>query len=82
MESIVNSIFVNFGEGIFQCKAKKLRKKYGDFDFVWFDCGGVDEYKAFFSEYWDICSYYIICHFTYSNGKANDHLLTILDAIK
>jgi hypothetical protein len=82
MESIVNSKYVNFVEGVFQGKAKQLKDKYGDFDFVWFDCGGVDEYEAFFAEYWDICSFYIICHFTYLNGKANGHLLAILNAIK
>ena len=31
-----------------------LFQKYGEFDFVWFDCGGYEEYQTFFSEYWSV----------------------------
>ena len=59
-----------------------LNGEFGDFDFVWFDCGGPNEYAAFFSEYWNICSHYIICHFTYSNGQQNANFNAILNGIK
>ena len=51
-----------------------LAHEYGKFDFVWFDLGGPKEYDAFFSEYLDICNGYIICHFTYTDGKPNNNL--------
>ena len=53
-------------------------RDYGCFDFVWFDCGGSKEYEDFFSEYWNICSYYVICHFTYTDGHPNENLEAIL----
>ncbi len=82
MDSIVQSKYTDFVEGKFQGLAEQLLVKYGDFDFVWFDCGGSDEYRAFFSEYWDLCSAYIICHFTYLDGKPNKNFEAILDGIK
>ena len=27
---------------------------------IWFDCGGPQEYQDFLTEYWDICSHYMI----------------------
>ena len=48
-----------------------MHERYGYFDFVWFDCGGNNEYKNFIDEYLDICSGYIFFHFTYSNGSPN-----------
>ena len=65
----------------FQGLSKNLYEKYGNFDFVWFDCGGVDEYESFIKEYWDICSEYVIFHFTYSDGKPNQLLSVILKNI-
>ena len=62
----IDSKHVEFIEGKFQGKSQKIFDTYGLFDFVWFDCGGVDEYVAFMSEYWDICSEYVIFHYTYS----------------
>ena len=59
-------------------KKEQLFRKYGKFDFVWFDCGGPPEYKDFFSEYWEICSNYVLFHFTYSDGKPNSKLEIIL----
>jgi hypothetical protein len=82
MNDIINSNYVDFVEGQFQGRAKKLYEKYGAFDFVWFDCGGAEEYESFFSEYWDICSYYIFCHFTYSDGVPNANLQSILKGVK
>ena len=81
MKAIVDSEYVEFVEGLFQGKARQLFKKYGAFDFVWFDCGGEAEYRAFFDEYWNICSGYVICHFTFSKGIPNDNLRAALDLI-
>ena len=81
MKDIIGSAYIDFVEGKFEGKSKELYEKYGEFDFVWFDCGGAVEYERFFSEYWDICSSYIICHFTYSDGKPNANLSAILNKI-
>jgi hypothetical protein len=59
MDQIISSKYIEFVEGNFEGKADILGEKYGDFDFVWFDCGGSAEYKIFMDEYWDICSDYI-----------------------
>ena len=75
------SKYVDFIEGLFQGKAESLFKKYGSFDFVWFDCGGALEYEAFFSEYWNFCSAYVIFHFTYTNGEPNDKLKAALNGM-
>ncbi len=72
MNQIVSSRYIEFVEGNFEGKADILGEKYGDFDFVWFDCGGSAEYKIFMEEYWDICSHYIFFHFTYSSGSPNE----------
>lgn len=81
MADIISSSYVDFIEGVFQGKASQLAEKYTKFDLVWFDCGASKEYKEFFSEYWEICSSYIICHFTYTNGKPNENHIAILDNI-
>ena len=52
----IDSKYVEFIEGKFQGKSQKLFDTYGPFDFVWFDCGGPEEYIQFMWEYWDICS--------------------------
>ena len=72
MRRMMSSPYLNFVEGDFAGKANVLSKKYGNFDFVWFDCGGSAEYKAFIDEYWDLCSHYVFFHFTYSNGTPNE----------
>tara|TARA_A100001015_G_scaffold307819_1_gene404365 strand:+ start:44 stop:1036 length:993 start_codon:yes stop_codon:yes gene_type:complete len=72
MNQIISSKYIEFVEGNFEGKAVILGEKYGDFDFVWFDCGGSAEYKIFMDEYWDICSDYIFFHFTYSSGSPNE----------
>ena len=65
----VDVVFDNF-----QGKARELHDKYGKFDFVWMDCGGPSEYVSFMKEYWDICSDYIIFHYTYVGRKPNELL--------
>ena len=65
--------------GKFEGQSKKLLGEYGQFDFVWFDCGGTVEYTSFMSEYWDICCGYIFFHYTYSNNIPNSNLKAILD---
>ena len=82
MEEIINSEYTDFVEGYFQEKGEELFKKYGYFDFVWFDCGGAKEYRSFIEEYWDYCSNYVFFHFTLSNGKPNLLHKIIHDKIK
>ena len=38
--------------------------QFKPFDFVWFDCGGPQEYVAFLQEYWQLCAPHAL-HFTY-----------------
>ena len=45
MAGIISSKYTEFIEGDFEGKAKLLHERYGYFDFVWFDCGGNNEYK-------------------------------------
>ena len=82
MEEIINSEYTDFIEGNFEEKGEELFKKYGYFDFVWFDCGGEKEYTRFIKEYWDYCSNYVFFHFTYSEGKPNSLHKIIRDNIK
>lgn len=78
MDAIINSPYVEFVEGFFQGKSKQIKKQYGDFDFVWFDCGGNQEYKDFLEEYWSMCCGYIFFHFTYSEGTPNSNMHAIM----
>ena len=75
---LVQCKYTYFIEGFFQGKAAELSREFGAFDFVWFDCGSTSEYESFFSEYWNLCLDYIFFHYTYSNGKPNEKLKTIL----
>ena len=81
MNNLITSKYINFIEGKFEDKADLLLNKYGNFDFVWFDCGGSAEYEAFMDQYWHICSGYVLFHFTYSNGKPNSNHNVLLDKI-
>ena len=81
MKDIISSKYVEFIHGKFEDKADMLVKKYGNFDFVWFDCGGAQEYKTFIKKYWDICSGYIFFHFTYKDGSPNVLHDIILDNV-
>jgi tetratricopeptide (TPR) repeat protein len=72
MKDIIASKYTEFIEGKFEGKADMLFKKYGAFDFVWYDCGAAAEYKRFMEEYWGICSGYIFFHYTYSDGSPNE----------
>jgi hypothetical protein len=84
-ENIKNKLekcpFLEIVKDKFQGKSKYLLQKYGKFDFVWFDCGGRIEYTQFLKEYWELCSEYVIFHYTYSDGKPNDLLAAILENI-
>ena len=81
MNNLITSKYINFIEGKFEDKADLLLNKYGNFDFVWFDCGGSAEYEVFMDQYWHICSGYVLFHFTYSNGKPNSNHNVLLDKI-
>ena len=62
-------------EDRFQGNSQKLFNKYGTFDFVWFDCSNdTPELLDFMKEYWDICSGYVIFHFTHQFQKPNNTL--------
>ena len=82
MKDILMSKYTDFVEGNFEDKADILSEKYGNFDFVWFDCGSASEYKIFMEKYWDICSDYIFFHYTYSGGIPNINHDIILENIK
>jgi hypothetical protein len=64
----LDSKYVEHIQGKFQGKSQELFEKYGEFDMIWFDCGGPEEYQEFLAEYWNICSHYMIFHFTYFQG--------------
>ena len=73
--------YMEFEKGDFRGKSQELFEKYGYFDFVWFDCGGAEEYDAFMREYWDICSEYVLFHYTYYQGKPTQNLGVVLQHI-
>ena len=73
--------YMEFEKGDFKGKSQELFEKYGYFDFVWFDCGGAEEYDAFMREYWDICSEYVLFHYTYYQGKPTQNLGVVLQHI-
>ena len=77
----LDSKYVEHIQGKFQGKSQELFEKYGEFDMIWFDCGGAQEYQDFLQEYWDICSYYMIFHYTFFQGKATDSIDMISGAI-
>ena len=77
----IDSKYIEFVQGDFKDKSQELFEKYGEFDFVWFDCGGPQEYEVFMREYWDICSKYVIFHFTYYQGKPNRNLEILMQHI-
>ena len=81
MNNLTSSKYIDFIEGKFEDKAYLLSNKYGDFDFVWFDCGSAPEYEIFMDQYWHICSGYVLFHFTYSDGKPNSNHNVLLDKI-
>ena len=81
MNNLITSKYIDFIEGKFEDKADVLLNKYGNFDFVWFDCGGASEYEIFMDQYWHICSGYVLFHYTYSNGKPNSNHNILLDKI-
>ena len=74
----IDSKYVEFIEGKFQGKSQKLFDTYGPFDFVWYDCGVPEDYRDFMFEYWDICSQYVIFHYTYSFQKPNPFLEIVM----
>ena len=81
MNNLITTKYIDFIEGKFEDKADFLLNKYGNFDFVWFDCGGATEYEIFMEQYWHLCTGYVLFHFTYSNGKPNSHHNALLDKI-
>lgn len=81
-DCMLNNPFVDFYVEKFQGKSFFLKEKYKKFDFVWFDCGGELEYKQFIEEYWDLCSEYIIFHYTYHDKKPNSLYYSIINNIK
>jgi len=77
----IDSKYIEFVQGDFKGKSQELFEKYGEFDFVWFDCGGAEEYDVFMREYWDICSEYVIFHYTYYQGKPTMNLGMVMQHI-
>ena len=81
MSSVLQSPYIEFVEGQFQQKSDQIHNQYGNFDFVWFDCGGNKDYQDFLEEYWFLCSGYIFFHFTYSDGAPNENFKTIMETL-
>ena len=59
---------VELHEGDFRGYGSKLPSAARPLDFVWFDCGGPEEYRDFFAEYWPLVNPnhgLVALHFTY-----------------
>lgn len=60
--------------------SKKLRKAVRSFDFIWFDCGGYDDYVDFLKIYWSLINPkggFLLLHSTLTNRairKIHDQL--------
>ena len=65
----LDSKYVEHIQGKFQGKSQELFEKYGEFDMIWFDCGDAQDYQDFLAEYWNICSHYMIFHYTFFQGQ-------------
>ena len=65
----LDSKYVEHIQGKFQGKSQGLFEKYGEFDMIWFDCGAPQNYQDFLAEYWNICSHYMIFHYTFFQGQ-------------
>jgi hypothetical protein len=70
---MLHSEYVRFYPAEFEGLSAELKEEYGELDFVWFDCGGPEEYRHFCEEYLPICSGYIFFHFTYYHGQPNSN---------
>ena len=65
--------------GDFRGRSNTIDEKHKPFDFIWFDCGGPEEYVEFLKEYWaqSASSCVVALHFTYqwqeieASDKAN-----------
>ncbi len=77
MREVAESNYVDIVTGKFQGLARRLEEDYGKFDFVWFDCGGPKEREEFLQEYWDLCSNFVLFHFTYYEGRPNENFFLI-----
>ena len=73
----LDSKYVEHIQGKFQGRSQELFDKYGEFDMVWFDCGDTQDYQDFLAEYWNICSHYMIFHYTFFQGQPT----TVIDII-
>ena len=65
----LNSKYVEHIQEKFQERSQELFEKYGEFDMIWFDCGDAQDYQDFLTEYWNICSHYMIFHYTFFQGQ-------------
>ena len=73
----LDSKYVEHIQGKFQGRSQELFDKYGEFDMVWFDCGDAQDYQDFLAEYCNICSHYMIFHYTFFQGQPT----TVIDII-
>ena len=65
----LESKYVEHIQGKFQGRSQELFEKYGEFDMIWFDCGAPQDYQDFLTENWNICSHYMIFHYTFFQGQ-------------
>src|SRR5262249_39503243 len=58
VQSVADRLKLNhllqFQKGDFRGMSKSLPEKTLPLDFVWFDCGAHEQYRAFLAEYWDL----------------------------
>jgi hypothetical protein len=62
--------FVDFVSNDFRVEFQKLREAREEFDLIWFDCGGYDEYRTFIDQGWALINAnggYACLHFTLTN---------------
>ena len=58
VQKVANRLGLNhllhFQQGDFRGMSKAFREKTLPLDFVWFDCGAYEQYRAFLEEYWNL----------------------------
>ena len=69
---VVNTLglesFVQVDKADFRGHSRRMDQTIFPLDFVWFDCGGLDEYIDFIEEYWGLINPHhglLVLHFTY-----------------
>ena len=87
LEKLGLSPLVTLWQGDFRGKSAEIGLGARPLDFVWFDCGGIDEYVDFINEYWDLITVengMLLLHFTYwtlSKKRSVRELVMVMGSI-